>query len=70
MYTNTYLTEQNTAMYLADRRQDAAHRRLVASLKREQRQNEIHRGGSLAGIIRQMARFVLRRAAPVSMAQA
>ena len=70
MYTNNYLAEHNTATHLTEIRRDAAHARLLASLKREQRQHEIRRGGSLAGMIRQMARFVLRRVAPVSMAQA
>ena len=70
MYTNTYLTEQNTAMYLADRQQDAAHRRLVNAIRRQQRESEPRRGSGLTWIFGRLPRFVLRPATARSIAQA
>ena len=70
MYTNTYLTEQTTALYLAHRRQDAAQRRLVNAIRRQQREHEPGRGSRRPGIVGRLARFVLRPATAGSLAQA
>ena len=70
MYTNTYLAEHNAAMYVADSRRDAAHRRLLTTLSRQQRENEPGRDSSRTGIVRRLARFVLRPVMARSIAQA